>query len=190
MPMDRGRLGRSCEVMETNGPIAADERDSPFERVEDGVPRVDVGLREERDQVGRGAVRPGAARQASLEVVELKPARGGRRRGEQSARLGVAALVNRLLRRGDRLRIGVGRRLRQGRRRSEGDGESERRANDAKGECVYRLHWSVLLLKNRDDSRAGERVRYVPSRSQMWSSPGDPERRPRMMKGSPSGRRE
>ena len=71
--MDRGKLGRSCEVMDTNGPIPADEGDSPFKRVEDGVPCVDVGLRDEPDQVGRGAVRPGAVCKAGLDVVELEP---------------------------------------------------------------------------------------------------------------------
>ena len=61
MRMGRGRLVGSREVVDANGPIAAEECDLPFERVEDGVPYVDVGLRDELDQVRRVAVGPRAA---------------------------------------------------------------------------------------------------------------------------------
>jgi hypothetical protein len=159
--MNRGRLGRSCKVMAANGPIPADEDHSPFERVEDGVPCVDVGLRDETDQVGRGALRPGAACKAGLNVVELEPARGRRRRGEQSARLFVAATLNRLLGPRDCLRVGIGRRLRRGCRRGESYGESECGANGAEIECANSLHRSVLLLRQGHDSRDAKRARCV-----------------------------
>ncbi len=174
MRMGRGRPVGSREVIDANGPIAAEEWRSPFERVEDGVPRDDVGLRDELDQVRRVAVGPARARAVgpgcSRTRIPARPATSRRAPGA-ARRRGLARSPQGL---GDRLRVGVVRRL---------AGTSRAARATARASVAHTAprasEWTSSSGRSSYSSmgtipRSVVLNGCVPRSSEAWLSPGDP----------------